>query len=104
MSKCSRWPDHPLSQAALHLALAPKSTSAYRAIGAAMELVEKLSPLDMRPPPGFRSAAAGPQYVYPPAFGGYIEQDCLPEKLAGRVFFCETSFDPPPSRTTHSGR
>jgi putative ATPase len=82
-----------LSQAAIYLALAPKSNAAYMAIDAAFADVEREG--NEPPPPHLRDASYrgakelghGKGYKYPHAFGGWVEQQYLPDKLAGRTYF-----------------
>ena len=58
-----------LSQAAIYLALAPKSNAAYKAVEAAFADVQREG------------------NKYPHSFGGWVEQQYLPDKLAGRRYF-----------------
>jgi putative ATPase len=82
-----------LSQAAIYLALAPKSNAAYKAIDAAFADVEREG--NEPPPPHLRDASYrgakelghGKGYKYPHSFGGWVEQQYLPDKLAGRTYF-----------------
>jgi putative ATPase len=82
-----------LSQAALYMALAPKSNAAYTAIDAAMADVERRG--NEPPPPHLRDAnyrgakdlGHGAGYKYPHAFGGWVEQRYLPDALLGATFF-----------------
>ena len=82
-----------LSQAATYLALAPKSNAATKAIVAALEDVESSGPLPVPPPlrdshsPASRSIGAGKGYRYPHDFGGYVDQDYLPEDLRDRRYY-----------------
>jgi len=82
-----------LSQSATYLALAPKSNAAYMAIDAALEDVRKGGNL---PPPkhlrdasyrGARKLGHGEGYKYPHAYGGYVEQQYLPDDLVGRRYY-----------------
>jgi putative ATPase len=82
-----------LSQAALYMALAPKSNAAYKAIDAAMADVERRG---NEPPPahlrdanyrGARKLGHGEGYLYPHAFGGWVEQQYLPDALRGATYF-----------------
>ena len=82
-----------LAQAAIYLALAPKSNASALAIWAADEQVKTDGPL---PVPAHlrdshssasRSIGAGKGYEYPHAHGGYVAQQYLPDALAGRRFF-----------------
>ncbi len=83
-----------LAQAAIYLALAPKSIGAYRAWGAASRAVEERPaepvPMAIRNAvtPLMRDVGYGQGYVYAPeteeGMGGL---DCLPEALAGSRFY-----------------
>ncbi len=83
-----------LAQAALYLALAPKSNSAYRAYGAARQAVEELPaepvPAALRNAPTrlMKTLGYGRGYVYAhdteEGVGGL---DCLPEALQGTRFY-----------------
>jgi len=82
-----------LSQAALYMALAPKSNAAYKAIDAAMADVERHG--NEPPPPHLRDAnyrgaknlGHGDGYKYPHAFGGWVAQRYLPDALQGATYF-----------------
>jgi putative ATPase len=86
--------DLALAQVALYLALAPKSISAYRALGAARRAVEERPaepvPLAIRNAPTklMDDLGYGRDYVYAPeteeGVGGL---DCLPDALQGTRFF-----------------
>ncbi len=85
-----------LSQGAAYLARAPKSNASYRAIGKAMEDVRDRG--TMRPPKPIRDASYsgakklghGTGYKYPHDYpGGQIEQQYLPDELAGTVYYDE---------------
>jgi putative ATPase len=83
-----------LVQAAVYLALAPKSNRVYQAELSAREVIEQTGSLPV--PMAFRNATAGLMknlgygsgYVYdhnaPDAVSG---QECLPEELRGRAFY-----------------
>jgi putative ATPase len=82
-----------LSQAALYMALAPKSNAAYKAVDAAMAEVERRG---NEPPPahlrdanyrGAKQLGHGQGYKYPHAFGGWVEQQYLPDALRGAMYF-----------------
>ncbi|MEA2395605.1 MAG: putative ATPase, partial [Solirubrobacteraceae bacterium] len=85
---------YALAQAAIYLALAPKSDAAKRAIGAARGHVREHG---AQPPPpylqsaGYASAAAlgrGVGYDYPHDRPGHVsEQELLPEDAAGARFY-----------------
>jgi putative ATPase len=82
-----------LAQAAVYLALAPKSNASARAIWSADEEIKSGGAL---PVPAHlrdshsaasRSIGAGKGYEYPHAHGGYVAQQYLPDALAGSRFF-----------------
>jgi putative ATPase len=83
-----------LAQAALYLALAPKSNALYAAFGAALRTVEERPadpvPLSIRNAPTrlMKGLGYGAGYVYAPdtetGVGGL---DCLPDSLAGTRFY-----------------
>ncbi len=82
-----------LSQAALYMALAPKSNAAYKAVDAALADVERRG---NEPPPahlrdanyrGAKDLGHGKGYKYPHSFGGWVEQQYLPDALAGARYF-----------------
>jgi putative ATPase len=84
----------PLTEAALYLALAPKSNSALTSYGAARELIEQTGneavPLHLRNAPTglMKSMGYGKGYKYAHDFeGGIANQVHLPEKLAGRKVY-----------------
>jgi putative ATPase len=84
----------PLTEAALYLALAPKSNSALTTYGAARELIEQTGneavPLHLRNAPTglMKSMGYGKGYKYAHDFeGGVADQVHLPEKLAGRKLY-----------------
>jgi putative ATPase len=82
-----------LAQAAVYLARAPKSNASYVALGKATEAVRERGHL--MPPAALRSAAyagarklgRGEGYVYPHANESGFEVDCLPDEIAGTVFY-----------------
>jgi len=82
-----------LAQAAIYLARAPKSNASYVALGRATEDVREHG--NLTPPGALRSAAypgarrlgRGQGYLYPHDDARGFEIDCLPEQLAGRVYF-----------------
>ena len=82
-----------LSQAALYMALAPKSNAAYTAIDAALADVRREGneppPVDLRDAnyPGSKKLGHGEGYRYPHSHGGWVEQQYLPDKAAGRRYF-----------------
>ena len=81
-----------LAQAAVYLALAPKSNASALALWRAEEDL-KAGPLPVPPhlrdshSPASRSLGAGKGYVYPHERSGYVEQDYLPEELRDRRYF-----------------
>jgi putative ATPase len=84
----------PLTEAALYLALAPKSNSALTSYGAARELVEQTGneavPLHLRNAPTglMKSMGYGKGYKYAHDFeGGVANQVHMPEKLKGRKVY-----------------
>jgi putative ATPase len=82
-----------LAQAAVYLARAPKSNSSYRALGRATQDVRERGHL--RPPDALRSAAypgaralgRGQGYLYPHDDPRGFDVDCLPDELAGSVYY-----------------
>jgi putative ATPase len=82
-----------LAQAAVYLARAPKSNASYVALGRATQDVRERGHL--RPPaalrsathPGSRKLGRGQGYLYPHDDPRGFEVDCLPEELAGRVYY-----------------
>src|SRR4051794_5537476 len=82
-----------LAQAAVYLARAPKSNASYVALGKATQDVREHGHL--MPPAALRSAAyagakklgRGAGYVYPHADERGFDVDCLPEELAGTVYY-----------------
>jgi putative ATPase len=82
-----------LAQAAVYLARAPKSNASYIALGKATEAVRQRGHL--MPPAALRSAAypgarklgRGVGYVYPHSDPAGFAVDCLPDELAGTVFY-----------------
>jgi len=87
----------PLAQATTYLASAPKSNAAYRAMLAAGEAVRAHGalpvPLALRnaPTPLMKGLGYGGGYRYPHDYeGAVVEQDCLPDALAGSRFYAPT--------------
>jgi putative ATPase len=82
-----------LAQAAVYLARAPKSNASYKALGKATELVRQRG--NLMPPASLRSAAyagarklgRGAGYVYPHEDPAGFAVDCLPDEIAGTVFY-----------------
>jgi len=84
----------PLSEAAVYLARAPKSNTAMRAYGAAVEAIRETGnlavPAHLRNAPTrlAKSMGHGRDYRYPHDFAaGTVEQQYLPDALAGRKFY-----------------
>jgi putative ATPase len=84
----------PLTEAALYLALAPKSNSALTSYGAARELIEQTGneavPLHLRNAPTglMKSMGYGRGYKYAHDYeGGVADQVHMPEKLKGRKVY-----------------
>ena len=82
-----------LAQAAVYLSLAPKSNASAVAIWKAAQDVTADGPL---PVPehlrdshaaASRAIGAGKGYQYPHDFGGWVEQDYLPQEARGRTYF-----------------
>ncbi|MEM7411853.1 MAG: replication-associated recombination protein A [Myxococcota bacterium] len=89
----------PLAQAVTHLACAPKSNAAYRALGRALEAVEASGslpvPLHLRNAPTglMRGLGYGKEYAYPhDAPDTFVPRDNLPDGLAGRRFYEPTRY------------
>lgn len=84
----------PLAETTIYLALAPKSNSAYQAIGAALEYVRHEGaasvPMHLRGT-GYMNATSqghGVGYVYPHDFDtGVVEQTYLPEQAQSVTFY-----------------
>lgn len=76
----------PLAQAALYVAMAPKSNASYKAIEAALADVEheptQQAPEHLKnaPHPGMKALGRGEGYKYPHDYGGHVEQEYLPKK------------------------
>jgi putative ATPase len=90
------WPESQLilSQCAIYLASSPKSNSATTAIGAASSAVKQFGdlpvPLHIRNAPTrlMKDLDYGKGYKYSHSYeGNFEEQEYLPEKLSGTVFF-----------------
>lgn len=93
---------YPLSEAALYLALAPKSNAVKRAFDAAREAADRTAsegvPLHLRNAPTrlMKSLDYGKGYRYAHDEEGSRADDmpCLPEKLAGEVYYDPGPLDP----------
>ena len=90
-----------LAQATTYIALAPKSNASYRAIGAALDLVEREGARRRRWPcgtPASRTPAGlgnGTGYQYPHDHpDAVLDGSLLPEGLEGRVFYEPTDRGP----------
>jgi putative ATPase len=86
--------DQALAQAAIYLAVAPKSDAAYRALNAAMETVEKSPaepvPMQLRNAPtrAMKQWGYGAGYQHAHQFEDAINRmECLPESLKGTKFY-----------------
>jgi len=95
----------PLAEAALYLALAPKSNSALTSYGAARELIEETGnepvPMHLRNAPTglMKSLGYGKGYQYAHDHeGGVADQIHLPEKLKGRKVYRPTPRDRAPGK------
>ncbi len=95
----------PLTEAALYLALAPKSNSALTSYGAARELIQETGnepvPLHLRNAVTglMRSMGYGRNYQYAHDYeGGVAEQVHLPEKLKGRKVYSPNPRDRKPGQ------
>ena len=83
----------PLAEATIYLAAAPKSNSSKEAIDRAIAAVRKSS--DINVPPHLADSShsdvkklgKGSGYKYPPKFGGYVQQQYLPDHLADEQFY-----------------
>ncbi len=83
-----------MSQAAMYLALAPKSNSALTAYAAARRLVKERGPLPVplklrnAPTPLLEGLGYGGGYRYPHNFEGhYVAEEYLPDELKGRRYY-----------------
>ena len=95
------WPEAriPIAQAVTYIAAAPKSNAAYLAIDRAMADVREREcgpvPLHLRDSHyrGAQLLGHGRGYLYPHDFpDGYVDQQYLPEALAGTVYYQPTAF------------
>lgn len=84
-------------QAAIYLALAPKSNAAYMAQNSILEDLQNIAadpvPLHLRNAPTklMKESGYGKNYKYAHDFeGGVAGMDCLPERLAGRKYYHPT--------------
>jgi putative ATPase len=86
--------DQALAQAAIYLAVAPKSDAAYRALNAAMETIEKSPaepvPMQLRNAPTrhMKQWGYGAGYQHAHQFEDAVNtMECLPESLKGTTFY-----------------
>ena len=86
--------DQALAQAAIYLAMAPKSDAAYRALNAAMEDVRTMRaepvPMQLRNAPtrAMKQWGYGAGYQHAHQFEDALpEMECMPERLVGRRFY-----------------
>jgi putative ATPase len=86
--------DLALAQAAIYLAVAPKSDAAYRAMGTIRQDVERTTaepvPLNLRNAPTrlMKEFGYGEGYQHAHNFeDAIVDMDCLPESLAGRRYY-----------------
>ena len=76
----------PLAQATIYIANAPKSNACYKAIEAAMEDIENEQTMEVPEHlkdshyPGAKKLGHGKGYKYPHDYGGYVEQEYMPQK------------------------
>ena len=89
--------DQALAQAALYLAIAPKSDAAYRALNSAMEAVAKSPaepvPMQLRNAPtrSMKEWGYGAGYQHAHQFEDSLNSmECLPDNLRGKVFYQPT--------------
>lgn len=83
----------PLAEAAVYLALAPKSNSCKTGIDEALHAVRQSSGITVPPHiadsshPRSHLLGKGVGYKYPHDYGGLVEQEYLPAELQGRKFY-----------------
>ncbi|NLB51941.1 MAG: replication-associated recombination protein A [Syntrophomonadaceae bacterium] len=83
----------PLAEATIYLATAPKSNSSKTAIDQAIAAVRQSSNFSVPPHladsshSGVEKLGKGRGYKYPPDFGGYVEQQYLPDHLERAKFY-----------------
>ncbi|MBQ6882926.1 MAG: replication-associated recombination protein A [Clostridia bacterium] len=86
----------PLSQAIVYVCEAEKSNSVYLAMAAAAEDAEKVKddfvPTNLRNTPYMspEQLKTKKPYLYPHDFGGYCEQQYMPDKLVGKKYYHPT--------------
>lgn len=81
-----------LGQVVTYLAAAPKSNSTYLAIDKAIDFVRNNKDLEVPnklKDTHYKGSAnlVKDEYLYPHAYGGYVEQDYLPDKYIGESFY-----------------
>lgn len=84
----------PLAEATIYLATSPKSNSSKTAIDEAMAAVRQSQKINVpkhladSSHSGARKILGhGQGYKYPPDFGGYVEQQYLPDEMQGQSFY-----------------
>ncbi len=87
-----------LCHATIYICNAPKSNAVYRAMEAVLEDLRYSK--DDAIPVYLKDKTYAPksetsQYKYPHNYGGYVEQQYLPDSLKDRVYYCETNIKPP---------
>jgi putative ATPase len=89
--------DLALAQAAIYLAVAPKSDASYRALGAAVEAVKKSMtqpvPMQLRnaPTKAMKEWGYGAGYQHAHTFEDAVNtMECLPDNLRGTLFYLPT--------------
>jgi putative ATPase len=97
-----------LAEAALYLALAPKSNSVYLAIGAAADDARSSDPVPLHlrdaSLPTSRRLGHGKGYKYPHDYPGHrVEQEYRPERFGGRTYY-EPSDQGEEADRPHDGR
>lgn len=83
----------PLSQAIIYVCEAPKSNATYLAMAKAEEAAKQVR--DDTVPPHLKNSVYASEhdkelsagYKYPHSYGGYVEQQYLPDSLVGEVFY-----------------
>ena len=93
------WPEAriPLAEAVCYIAKAPKSNAAYMGIDAALADVRRGNvgtvPAHLRDAhyPGASALGHGREYKYPHAYGGWVEQQYLPDNLVNKIYYQESN-------------
>lgn len=89
----------PLAEAAIYIALAPKSNSVLEAIDKAMDTVKTEYSAYPQPHlrdahyPGAKDLGHGIGYKYPHNFGGYVKQQYLPDEHLNKKFYIPKESD-----------